>query len=48
VTCALYGQQTISFNNISTIGMGETSDLGCVYHLGRDRGTTIDSNLCFK
>ena len=24
-----------SFNNISTIGMGETSDLGCVYHLGR-------------
>lgn len=26
--------------------MGETSDLGCVYHLGRDRGTTIHGNLC--
>ena len=33
-------------NNISTIGMGETSDLGCVYHLGMDIGTTIHGNVC--
>ena len=39
---------TISFNRIHTIGMGETSDLGCVYHLGRDRGTIIKSNLCYN
>ena len=36
----------VSFNNISTIGMGETSDLACVYHLGQDRGSVIDNNLC--
>ena len=29
------GNNTISHNNISTIGMGELSDLGCVYHLGQ-------------
>ena len=40
------GNNTISHNNISTIGMGETSDMGCVYHLGQDRGTTIHGNLC--
>jgi hypothetical protein len=42
------GNNTISFNRIHTIGMGETSDLGCVYHLGRDRGTTIHNNLCYN
>ena len=26
--------------------MGDLSDLGCVYHLGRDAGTTIHANLC--
>ena len=40
------GTNTISHNNISTIGMGDLSDLGCVYHLGRDQGTTIHGNLC--
>ena len=42
------GNTTISYNRIHTIGMGETSDLGCVYHLGRDRGTTIHNNLCYN
>jgi hypothetical protein len=42
------GNNTISFNRIHTIGMGETSDLGCVYHLGRDRGTIIHNNLCYN
>jgi hypothetical protein len=27
-------------------GMGETSDMGCIYHLGQDRGTTIHGNVC--
>ena len=26
--------------------MGETSDLGCVYHLGMDIGTSIHGNVC--
>lgn len=42
------GNSTVSYNNISTIGMGETSDLGCVYHLGEDPGTVIHGNLCYN
>lgn len=42
------GNNTVSYNNISTIGMGETSDLGCVYHLGEDLGTVIHGNLCYN
>jgi hypothetical protein len=40
------GNNTISYNNISTIGMGELGDLGCVYHLGQDNGTRIMHNVC--
>ena len=38
----------IAFNAISTIGQGELSDLGCIYHLGTDIGTVIESNTCFN
>ena len=27
---------------------GVLCDLACVYHLGQDNGTLIDSNLCFN
>ena len=40
------GNNTVSYCNISMIGMGELSDLGCIYHLGQDHGTTIHANLC--
>jgi|EP01043_Picozoa_sp_COSAG02_P088161 hypothetical protein len=42
-TLSVNGSQ---YNNISIIGMGETSDLGCVYHLGMDIGTRIHGNVC--
>jgi hypothetical protein len=37
---------TIAFNDIHTIGQGDLSDMGCVYHLGQDTGTVIESNVC--
>ena len=40
-----YGS-VILMNNISTIGQGELSDLGCIYHLGIDPGTLIEANVC--
>lgn len=36
----------ISYNHIHTIGMGDLSDMGCVYHLGADQGTHIINNIC--
>jgi hypothetical protein len=36
----------ISANEIHTIGQGELSDLGCIYHLGVDPGTVIEGNMC--
>ena len=36
----------ISANEIHTIGQGELSDLGCIYHLGIDPGTIIEDNSC--
>lgn len=35
------GGSVISANKIHTIGQGELSDLGCIYHLGRDAGTLM-------
>ena len=40
------GNNSITNNNISTIGMGQLNDLGCIYHLGNDTGTLIARNLC--
>ena len=37
---------TVSWNSISTIGMGELSDLGCVYHLGENEGHVTTRNTC--
>ena len=37
---------TVSWNSISTIGMGELSDLGCVYHLGENEGHVTTHNTC--
>ena len=43
------GLNRITHNNISGIGYdGVLCDLACVYHLGQDNGTLIDSNLCFN
>eukprot|EP01064_Diplonema_japonicum_P013671 TRINITY_DN2120_c0_g1_i1.p1 TRINITY_DN2120_c0_g1~~TRINITY_DN2120_c0_g1_i1.p1 ORF type:complete len:646 (+),score=175.27 TRINITY_DN2120_c0_g1_i1:49-1986(+) len=36
----------IAKNMIHAIGMGDLSDLGCVYHLGQDYGTEISGNVC--
>lgn len=36
----------VSANEIHTIGQGELSDLGCIYHLGKDPGTLIEGNTC--
>ena len=36
----------ISSNYISTIGQGQLSDMGCIYHLGIDSGTLIEGNIC--
>ena len=40
------GDNEISFNHISEIGLGTLSDMGCVYHLGMDFGTKIANNIC--
>jgi len=40
------GGSIISANEIHTIGQGELSDLGCIYHLGKDAGTLIEGNVC--
>jgi hypothetical protein len=42
------GGSTISANDIHTIGQGELSDLGCIYHLGIENlgGTIIEDNAC--
>ena len=37
---------TVAFNRVHTIGQGLTSDMGCIYHLGVDHGTTIAGNVC--
>lgn len=39
-------QNEITNNLISAIGLGQLSDLGCVYHLGNDTGTLIARNVC--
>ena len=38
--------QTVSFNHIHDIFLGELTDGGCIYNLGRSPGTRIDHNLC--
>eukprot|EP01059_Diplonema_ambulator_P035445 TRINITY_DN833_c2_g1_i1.p1 TRINITY_DN833_c2_g1~~TRINITY_DN833_c2_g1_i1.p1 ORF type:complete len:289 (+),score=98.46 TRINITY_DN833_c2_g1_i1:69-869(+) len=40
------GENLVHKNFIHTIGMGDLSDLGCVYHLGEDYGTEISNNIC--
>ena len=42
------GDNEISFNHISEIGLGTLSDMGCVYHLGMDFGTKIVRQSCSK
>eukprot|EP01062_Namystynia_karyoxenos_P050446 TRINITY_DN3922_c0_g1_i1.p1 TRINITY_DN3922_c0_g1~~TRINITY_DN3922_c0_g1_i1.p1 ORF type:complete len:697 (+),score=175.02 TRINITY_DN3922_c0_g1_i1:103-2091(+) len=39
-------RNTVGWNNMHTIGMGDLSDMGCVYHLGYDPGTRIVNNIC--
>jgi hypothetical protein len=36
----------VSYNDISDIGLGLLSDMGCIYHLGQDFGTSISNNRC--
>lgn len=36
----------IADNHVWNIGQGVLSDVGCIYHLGIDPGTSISGNLC--
>jgi len=40
------GDNEVSYNEISEIGLGLLSDMGCFYHLGQDFGTKISNNVC--
>lgn len=42
------GYNTIAFNNISDIGQGMLSDMGCIYTLGPQVGTVVNNNVCSK
>ena len=36
----------VQYNDIADIGQGVLSDMGCIYSLGLQPGTLVDSNLC--
>jgi hypothetical protein len=42
------GATNVGFNLIHDIFMGELSDGGCVYVLGRSPGTVVTNNVCFN